>query len=233
MWTARLPPQETPKRRPAHGVSLYFTELQPVTIIRYNYVHAMLLTRCLSHHRLAGEGQRRHGHDWHIGPIEEDDVEVCPERLPATITDPSVDVFRVKRYFTCGSLWRRLLRRSQQTQWMCPICDKDADDSADGVYTSLACDSCLEWYLLTCLGKRSRPKARTWINCEVATQMLTHRELATAKNGLLLFCVVVIIGFLCLYTIWFGAVLCTLYGLSLCNLNMGTYGFNLYILFYL
>ena len=57
--------------------------------------------------------------------IERDDVEVRPERLPAKITDPSIDVYR--------------------------------DGSVDDGHTSLACDSCLEWYHLACLGKKSRP----------------------------------------------------------------------------
>ena len=70
--------------------------------------------------------------------IERDDVEVRPERLPAKITDPSIDVY----------------------------CDGSVDDG----HTSLACDSCLEWYHLACLGKKSRPKARTWIcgSCHTA-----------------------------------------------------------------
>ena len=70
--------------------------------------------------------------------IERDDVEVRPERLPAKITDPSIDVYR--------------------------------DGSVDDGHTSLACNSCLEWYHLACLGKKSRPKARTWIcgSCHTA-----------------------------------------------------------------
>ena len=33
--------------------------------------------------------------------MERDDVEARPERLPAKITDPSIDVYRVRKYFTC------------------------------------------------------------------------------------------------------------------------------------
>ena len=32
--------------------------------------------------------------------MEEEDVEVRPERLPAMVTDVSVDICRIKKYFT-------------------------------------------------------------------------------------------------------------------------------------
>ena len=98
--------------------------------------------------------------------MEEEDVEVRPERLPAMVTDVSVDICRIKKYFT-GEAWllveQVLTLKSADPQWMCPICDRDADNSFDDGDTSLACDACLRWYHLTCLGKKSRPKARTWI----------------------------------------------------------------------
>ena len=75
-------------------------------------------------------------------------------------------MFRVKRYLTC-EVWvlveEIVKAKSANPQWMCLICDKDADDSVAGGYTSLACDSCLGWYHLTGLGKKSCPKERTWI----------------------------------------------------------------------
>ena len=50
----------------------------------------------------------------------------------------------MKRYFTCEAwlLVEEVVKtKSANPQWMCPICDKDADDSLDGWYTSLPCDS--------------------------------------------------------------------------------------------
>ena len=38
--------------------------IQPITITRH--VHAMLLTLCFSHPRLAGGEQGRHRPDWHV-----------------------------------------------------------------------------------------------------------------------------------------------------------------------
>ena len=51
-----------------------------------------------------------------------------------------------------------------------PSIDVYRDGSVDDGHTSLACDSCLEWYHLACVGKKSRPKTRTWIcgSCHTA-----------------------------------------------------------------
>ena len=107
--------------------------------------------------------------------MERDDVEVHPERLPGKITDPSIDVYRVRKYFTCEA-WllvdEVMKAKAANPQWICPISDKDADGSVDDGHTSLACDSCLEWYHLACLEwyHLARPKARTWIcgSCHTA-----------------------------------------------------------------
>ena len=105
--------------------------------------------------------------------MEREDVEVRPEHLPAKITDTIIDVYRVRKYFTCEAwiLVKEFMRaKAANPQWTCPICNKDADGSVDDGHTSLACDSCLEWYHLACLGKKSRPKAKTWIcwSCHTA-----------------------------------------------------------------
>ena len=98
--------------------------------------------------------------------IEEDAVETRPERIPAKIADELVDVFRVRRFFTTAA-WAAvnevIERKRVDPQWMCPICDRDADDSSDTGNVSIACDCCLEWFHLSCLGKKSRPKTKTWI----------------------------------------------------------------------
>ena len=51
-----------------------------------------------------------------------------------------------------------------------PSIDVYRDGFVDDGHTSLACDSCLEWYHLACLRKKSRPKTRTWIcgSCHTA-----------------------------------------------------------------
>ena len=106
------------------------------------------------------------------GTLMERDVEVRPEHLPAKITDTIIDVYRVRKYFTYEAwiLVKEVRAKAANPQWTCPICDKDADGSVDDGHISLACDSCLEWYHLACLGKKSRPKARMWIcgSCHTA-----------------------------------------------------------------
>ena len=110
--------------------------------------------------------------------MEEGDVEVFPECLPAKITDPSIDVYRVRKNFT-SEAWllveEVMKQKAANPQWICPICAKDADGSVDDSHTSLACDCCLDWYHLACLGKKSRPKSRTWICGSCHTAAPVHR----------------------------------------------------------
>ena len=99
--------------------------------------------------------------------LQKDDVEVRLERIPAMVTDSNVDIFRVKRFFASDA-WTLVedvvKRKIADPQWICPVCDRDADNSVDrGHNMSLACDSCLKWHHLTCLGKKVMPKKRTWI----------------------------------------------------------------------
>ena len=41
--------------------------------------------------------------------------------------------------------------------WSCKVCDKDFQDS-----TAIACDCCLEWFHLICVGLRNAPKQKEW-----------------------------------------------------------------------
>ena len=79
--------------------------------------------------------------------IGEDAVESRPGRIPAKISDELVAVFWVRRFFTtaaCGAVSDVIERKRVGPQWMCPICDRDADDSSDTGNVSIACDCCLE-----------------------------------------------------------------------------------------
>ena len=164
--------------------------------------------------------------------MEEEDFEVRPSVFQQQSQIPALRV-SVKRYFTCEAwhLVEEVVKaKSVNPQWMCPIGDKDADGSGDGGYTSLTYDSCLELYHLTCLGENLvRKQERGFV--EVATQMLTHREYRYELYTFIFVWLSLQVS--CIYIqLGFGVVLGTLYGLSLCSLNMGTYGCNLCILFY-
>ena len=75
----------------------------------------------------------------------------------------------MKKFFSVDA-WKLveevIKTKAANPTWVCPICEKDLNDVEDDA-TLLACDSCLEWFHLTCLGKKKRPKAKTWMcnNC--------------------------------------------------------------------
>lgn len=98
--------------------------------------------------------------------IEEDDLEQRVERIPTKILDESINISRVKKYFT-NSAWKRLqcllTQVEQENTWDCKTCGKELNKRD----LAIGCDVCLEWYHATCLGKSEPPKAKNWVcrNC--------------------------------------------------------------------
>ena len=95
--------------------------------------------------------------------------------IPMKVSDELVLLifFGLKKYCTAAS-WKALQKAHDTVQkhgtWMCPICDKDIDekDSEDAESDidntrSVACDCCLEWHHLRCLGLTKAPSATTYI----------------------------------------------------------------------
>ena len=168
----------------------------------------MLLTWCFSYPRLAG-GDR--GDTTLTGTLMGgDDVEVCPEHLPATITDPSVEI---------------VLRRSRQTHSGCVR-------SVTGTLTTQLMAGAPLYRVLPFDRFKEKVLSQSqnmdlWKLPHRCSHIESYRyELGTFISVWLSSQVS------CVYTqLWFGVVLGTLYGLSLCS--VGTCGFNLYILFYL
>ncbi len=92
--------------------------------------------------------------------IEEEQVEVCPELFPDAIMDENVDVHLIQRYFTSDawSLVEEVVhRRKENFIYLCKHCSHDVHESA-----SLACDHCLSWFHIKCLGLRKEPKMKYW-----------------------------------------------------------------------
>ena len=95
--------------------------------------------------------------------ISDADLEQRVEKIPKTTLDQdeTVNVFRVKKYFS-NSAWKKmklLLKRvEKEKSWDCKTCDRELKN-----YQALACDVCLEWYHLKCIGKLEPPKAKTWV----------------------------------------------------------------------
>lgn len=119
------------------------------------YISTIFFILYFSYPPVAGRKHSRHDIEWQAAGGRR-----RPERIPATITDTKVDIYRVEIYFTSDDVMKV---KMADPRWMCPMCETDADNSVEDGHTSLACDSCLEWYHLTCLGKKSCPKAKMWI----------------------------------------------------------------------
>ena len=92
--------------------------------------------------------------------IEEEQVEVRLEYIPDAIMDENVDVNLIRRFFTTDA-WLVVKdvvsRKKMDPVYMCKICSHDVHESI-----SVACDHCLSWYHIKCLGLKKEPKQRYW-----------------------------------------------------------------------
>ena len=92
--------------------------------------------------------------------IQEESVEVRPEKLPDSVVDENVDVHLVRKYFTSDAwlLVKDVITQKQTNQvFVCNSCSHDLDESP-----SILCDHCLLWFHITCVGLKQSPKARYW-----------------------------------------------------------------------
>ena len=92
--------------------------------------------------------------------IEEEMVETIPEKVANCCTDENVNVYHIKKYFTRDA-WQVVtqvleVKRAQDT-WSCRVCSKEFQDD-----TAIACDCCLDWFHLSCVGLKSAPKRKEW-----------------------------------------------------------------------
>lgn len=94
--------------------------------------------------------------------ITEEDLEPALEKIPTMLTDDTINIYRVKKYFT-HSGWKRMIalvsRVKREKSWHCKSCCRDLNDKQ----LQIGCDVCLEWYHLSCTGKSRPPKTKTWI----------------------------------------------------------------------
>ena len=92
--------------------------------------------------------------------IEEDQVEVRPELLPDAVLDENVDISLIHKFFTSDA-WLLasdvVARRKLNPVYLCKICSHDVHESA-----SVACDHCLCWFHLKCVGLKKEPKQKFW-----------------------------------------------------------------------
>ena len=92
--------------------------------------------------------------------VDEDDVEVRPEKLPDAIMDENVDIHLIRRFFSHDA-WLTVLDVVKQKQdsrvCVCGVCSHDADQ-----YPAILCDHCLSWYHMQCVGLKHGPKMKNW-----------------------------------------------------------------------
>ena len=90
--------------------------------------------------------------------IEEEHVEVRPERLPDAVLD--VDVNLIRKFFTQDA-WLVVMyvigHKRSRAVYVCKQCYHDLD-----VEPSIVCDHCLTWHHLKCVGLKQPPKSKNW-----------------------------------------------------------------------
>jgi hypothetical protein len=91
--------------------------------------------------------------------IPEEEVEVRPNNVSVACLDKAVCVDSLQRYFTSDAwkLVRNVIdQKRKQNVFACPICSKNANESA------IICECCLQWFHKQCCGLNKKPKVKDW-----------------------------------------------------------------------
>ena len=94
--------------------------------------------------------------------IEEDEVEVRPEKVSASCLDENVCLESCRKYCSADA-WMVIdsvvnaLRKNPV--WYCGRCTNPISDQTQ---SSVVCDCCLSWYHFDCLNLKQSPKSKMW-----------------------------------------------------------------------
>ena len=92
--------------------------------------------------------------------IQEEDVEIQPERITNAVIDENVDIHLIRRFFS-NDAWLQVVdvmkQKHSNAVYMCKYCSHDLEE-----FSSIVCDHCLTWFHLKCVGLKQSPKARYW-----------------------------------------------------------------------
>ena len=95
------------------------------------------------------------------GLIQEDGVEVLPERVTACCLDENVNLQSCRKYFTSVG-WLAVQNVVEAIKkdpvWYCRRCTHPIND---GEENSIQCGSCLIWYHFECINLKNAPKNAT------------------------------------------------------------------------
>ena len=94
--------------------------------------------------------------------IDEDQIEIIPERITASFLDENVCLSSCKKYFTDEG-WLALesvvAAIAKTPRYFCGRCTNPIDDDTED---SILCDSCLIWYHYQCVNIKKKPKSKHW-----------------------------------------------------------------------
>lgn len=92
--------------------------------------------------------------------VQEEEVEVRPECIPDAVMDENVDIHLIRRFFSHDAwlvMEDTLSRKRRNFVYLCRYCAHDVHESV-----SVACDCCLLWFHLKCVGLKKEPKQKYW-----------------------------------------------------------------------
>ena len=94
--------------------------------------------------------------------VEDEDVEVRPEKVPTACIDENVCLERCRKYCTADA-WLVIMdvvtAIRNNPVWYCGRCTSPISDDTQ---SSLVCECCLGWFCFQCLGIKQPPKAKVW-----------------------------------------------------------------------
>ena len=94
--------------------------------------------------------------------VEEEDVEIRPERIPSACLEDDVCIRSIQKYFTADA-WCAVTNvldvLRSNVVWYCGICAKEINDEIED---SIKCDSCLTWFHFQCARIKKCPKVKEW-----------------------------------------------------------------------
>ena len=94
--------------------------------------------------------------------IEEDEVEIKPEKVTPACLEPQVCLDVCEKYFTkdaCLVVQDVIATIQRDPVWYCGRCTIQINDDTD---SPIQCDSCLMWFHFTCIGIHTQPKRKMW-----------------------------------------------------------------------
>jgi len=91
--------------------------------------------------------------------LSADYVEKNADLVSSAVADTNVDIDLDKKHFTRDG-WNcsKKVFAKKNSLYICTVCAKDADQHDQ----SIMCNSCLEWYHVTCARLKNPPKSKFW-----------------------------------------------------------------------